>query len=83
MKRAPMTTVTQILSQVVHRPIVDKTGLTGRYDFTLHYSPERGEPNGFPSLFTALPEQLGLKLESQKGPVDFIVVDHAEKPTAN
>jgi uncharacterized protein (TIGR03435 family) len=90
-KSAPMATLTLILSQVVGRTVVDKTGLTGRYDFTLQYTPERarreGEaasnPDGLPSIFTALQEQLGLKLESQKGPVEFIVVDHAEKPSGN
>jgi uncharacterized protein (TIGR03435 family) len=92
-RSAPLATLTLILSQVVGRTVVDKTGLTGRYDFTLQYTPERvrrgaegeaaGNVDGLPSIFTALQEQLGLKLESQKGPVEFIVVDHAEKPLGN
>lgn len=73
--------------------IVDQTGLNGSYDFTLEYY--RGgpvgsgvlegrapDPNG-PSLQTVLREQLGLKLESRKGPVDMLVVDHIERPTGN
>jgi uncharacterized protein (TIGR03435 family) len=94
-KRAPMATLTLILSQEVGRKVVDKTGLSGRYDFTLEYSleragrggPEGAEPtpnsDGLPSVFTALQEQIGLKLESQKGPDEFIVVDHAEKLAEN
>jgi bla regulator protein BlaR1 len=94
-KSTPMSVLTLILSQTVGRPVVDKTGLGGRYDFSLEYAPERvgtgaaegREPapnsDSLPSIFTALQEQLGLKLESQRGPVEFIVVDHAENPSAN
>jgi uncharacterized protein (TIGR03435 family) len=75
------------------RPVIDKTGLTGYYDFTLRYMPEL--PPGFdksnfppemlarPSIFDALPDQLGLKLEAQKGPVTYYVIDHVEKPSTN
>lgn len=75
------------------RPVVDKTGLTGFYDFTLEFAPdlsglntvEGTAPPQFdgPTIFTALREQLGLKLESAKGPVEVFVIDHAEKPTEN
>jgi uncharacterized protein (TIGR03435 family) len=94
-KRAPISTLTLILSQQVGRTVVDKTGLSGRYEFTLEYGLERAgggrseerepapNPDGLPSVFTALQEQVGLKLESQKGPVEFIVVDHAEKLSGN
>jgi uncharacterized protein (TIGR03435 family) len=94
-KSAPMSTLTLILSQQLDRPVVDKTALNGRYDFTLEYARERvgrgapegrepaPNPDGLPSIFTAVQEQLGLKLEPQKGPVEFIVVDHAERPTEN
>jgi uncharacterized protein (TIGR03435 family) len=71
------------------RPIVDKTGLTGIYDFTLTYALDQNasanasaEPSA-PSIFTAVQEQLGLKLESGKGPVEVIVIDRAEKPSGN
>jgi uncharacterized protein (TIGR03435 family) len=94
-KRTPMATLTLILSQQEGRTVVDKTGLNGRYDFTLEYALEpsgRGrsegaEPapstDGLASVFTALQEQIGLKLDSQKGSVEFLVVDHAEKLSAN
>jgi uncharacterized protein (TIGR03435 family) len=86
----PMWVVTFLLTQEVGRSVIDKTGLTGHYDFELQWTPETvrrvESPDALPelpSLFTALREQLGLRLESAKGPVDVIVVDHAEKPDAN
>jgi uncharacterized protein (TIGR03435 family) len=58
------------------RPVLDKTGLEGAFDFTLDWTPE--------TIFTALEEQLGLKLESQKAPIEVLIVDHIEKiPTEN
>jgi uncharacterized protein (TIGR03435 family) len=69
---------------------VDHTGLTGRCEFELIFTPERAPgppgadtpaPSDAPSLFTALQEQLGLKLESTKGSVDVLVIDHVERPT--
>jgi uncharacterized protein (TIGR03435 family) len=69
------------------RPVIDRTGLTGRYDFTLSFGLDLPpESLGFvdrPSIFTALKEQLGLKLEPQKGPVEYYLIDHVEKPEAN
>ena len=79
------------------RQVIDKTGLTGKYDWTLKWTPTvgmamRGMDNGAketsgepdaPGLFTALEEQLGLKLEPQKAPVEVVVIDHVEPPTAN
>jgi bla regulator protein BlaR1 len=56
--------------------IEDKTGLTGNYDFTLHWTPGEGQP----ALFRSLQEQLGLRLEPQNGPAEFLVIDHVEKP---
>ena len=66
--------------------VVDKTGLTGTYDWTLNWSPDNGsgrkaENADAPSLFTALQEQLGLKLVKAKGPVEVVVIDRIEKPT--
>jgi uncharacterized protein (TIGR03435 family) len=111
-----MADLARMLSNQLGRPVIDQTGLKGKYDFTLDFTPEpgRGMPGGMPmpmpppgggggggpmtagsagenqerdsapSLFVALPEQLGLKLESRKGPVEFLVIDHAEKvPTEN
>lgn len=90
--RRPMSSLALILSQIVGRTVADKTGLGGRYNFTLEYAPERtgsgrdgaapADTDG-PSIFTALPQQLGLTLDAQKGQIEFIVVDHAETPSAN
>jgi len=72
------------LSFTLGRKIVNKTGLEGGYDFTLEYAPDGADASDTrPSIFTALEEQLGLKLEPARGPVDVIVVDHIERPTAN
>jgi len=66
------------------RPVIDQTGLTGLYSYTLDWA--NGTPaadSDAPSLLTAVQEQLGLKLESTKGSVEVLVIDHAEKPSAN
>ncbi len=84
----PISNLAANLSGQVHRFVVDKTGLTGKYDVTLQWSPDEirsadtPETAG-PSIFTAVEEQLGLKLEAVKGPADAIVVDHIEMPTEN
>jgi uncharacterized protein (TIGR03435 family) len=62
-------------------PVVDRTALTGNYVFELEFSVK--EDDGLPSLQTAIEEQLGLKLESIKAPIEVLVVDHIERPTAN
>ncbi|HXE08255.1 MAG TPA: TIGR03435 family protein [Acidobacteriaceae bacterium] len=66
------------------RDVIDRTGLPGKYDFKLKWTPE-GDPDdaGGVSLFTAIQEQLGLKLEPVKAPTDVVVIDHIEKPTEN
>ncbi|HEY2383923.1 MAG TPA: TIGR03435 family protein [Terriglobia bacterium] len=68
-------------------PVVDQTGLIGKYTFTLKWSPESGAPAGAdpsgPSLFTALQEQLGLRLQPIKTTIEILVIDHAEKPGEN
>lgn len=99
----PMSSLAQLLSQQLGSTVQDKTGLTGKYDFTLQWTPDRnGSPmfgapepgqqgpgaeaspdSSGPSIFTAMQEQLGLKLESQKGPVEVLVIDHVETPSAN
>jgi uncharacterized protein (TIGR03435 family) len=70
------------LSGTVGRVIFDKTGLTALYDIDLTWSPDN-EPDSGPSIFTALQEQLGLKLEPAKAPVDVVVIDHLERPSEN
>ena len=73
-----------ILSRPVGDPVVDKTGLTGNYDIKLSYAPANNPNSDLPDLFTALQEQLGLKLESQKVPVEALVIDHVDRiPTEN
>jgi uncharacterized protein (TIGR03435 family) len=92
----PMSQLAQSLSPQVGRIVLDKTELTGNYDFEMTYAPEgfAGPPpllNGAPppvdpnapTLFTALQEQLGLKLDSQRGPVDVVVIDSVEQPAAD
>jgi bla regulator protein blaR1 len=99
---APIDQMIPVLSRILERTVVDQTGLKGKFNLTLQWTPEPNQglqpppgslppgapqpppadPNG-PSIFTALQEQLGLKLESQKGPVDMIVIDSVEKPTEN
>ena len=74
----------QILSHPAGGPVVDKTGIAGNYDIKLSYAPANDSNSSLPSLFTALQEQLGLKLESQKVPVDYLIIDHVERtPTEN
>jgi uncharacterized protein (TIGR03435 family) len=74
---------------VIDRQVVDKTGLTGKYDFTIRFSPDNAATQespstaDAPSIFTALQEQLGLKLEPAKAPVDSLVIDHIERPSEN
>jgi uncharacterized protein (TIGR03435 family) len=79
------------------RPVVDQTGLTGKYDFTLDWTPDESQFGGRggqapppadnaevpPDLYTAIQQQLGLKLESTKAPVDVLVIDRVEKPSEN
>jgi uncharacterized protein (TIGR03435 family) len=79
--------LTGLLSEVLDRTVINKTGLTGAFDFHLEWAPQLTPPaqsdNEGPSIFTAVQEQLGLRLEAAKGPVDFLVIDHAEKPSDN
>jgi bla regulator protein blaR1 len=70
------------LSRRLGRPVLDQTGLTGNYDFMLQWRSEDQDSDA-PSIFRAVGEQLGLKLESQQLPVDVLAIDHAEKPAEN
>jgi uncharacterized protein (TIGR03435 family) len=83
-RNATTAFLAQKLTPLGGLPCVDRTGLTGNYDIGFEYNadPERDSP--LPSLFTALQESLGLRLESQKVPVDFLVIDHIDRqPTEN
>ncbi|MFZ0819125.1 MAG: TIGR03435 family protein [Candidatus Acidiferrales bacterium] len=98
---ATLAAFVSMLGNQLGRPVLDKTGLTAKYDISLQWTsddrpgqavpgaspdgmsaPLPADPSG-PSIFTAIQEQLGLKLESGKGPVEIIVIDHAEKPSGN
>lgn len=100
--KVTMMQLVNVLSDVLDRPVIDKTGFTGTFDVKLEFSPEGtsfgggfgggglalagGPPPGDdakPSIFTALQEQLGLRLESQKGPGEVLVIDRAEKASEN
>ena len=99
-RKIGMTQFATALSNMMGRPVIDKTGYTGIFDVHLEFAPEGIAPlggGGFgssslppegvesskPSIYSAIQQQLGLKLESQRGPVEILVIDHAEKPDAN
>ena len=93
-RNATMAEFTSLLQRaVLDRPVVDKTGLSGRYDFDLQWAPDETQFGGevpvasseapSPPLFSALQEQLGLRLTATRGPVEAMVVDKAERPSSN
>ena len=82
----PMASLADTLSGQVNRTVIDKTGLAGHYDLGLNWASDEindAQANAGPSIFTALQEQLGLKLQPAKGPVVTLVVDHVEMPSEN
>jgi len=99
MQGVSMFDFTHMLTMVLYRPVVDQTGLTGLWNFNLKWTPDESQFGGMspgkripppsddadapPPLFTALQEQLGLKLDSGKAQVPVLVLDHVEKPSAN
>ena len=86
-KKTTVSIFANVLSGVLGRKVSDKTGLQGNFDVDLHWTPdERADAHpddAGPSIFTAIQEQLGLRLESSKGPVEVLVIDHVEKPDPN
>jgi uncharacterized protein (TIGR03435 family) len=83
-----LPSLTGFLSETLDRTVINKTGLTGAFDFHLEWTPERfkaAQPDnpGGPSIFTAIQEQWGLKLVSARGPIEFLLIDRAEKPSEN
>ena len=86
-----MTELAGQLSSYLHREVIDRTGLTGQYAIKLSFAPvdltasptDGVAPDPAPSIFQALQDQAGLKLESTKGPVQVLVIDQCEKPTPN
>jgi uncharacterized protein (TIGR03435 family) len=75
----PMAGMVNLLANILDLPVQDQTGLKGRYDLTLEWTPDPSNP----SLFTAVQEQLGLKMEARKSAVEVLMVDHAERPSEN
>ena len=75
----PLGELVSLLSATVGRSVIDRTGLSGAHDMHLKWAPDL-DPNG-PSIFTALQEQLGLKLQSERGTIDALVIDSIERPT--
>jgi len=99
-RNATLAEVGSVLQgSILDKPVVDQTGLTGKYDFTLKFTPDAGQMAGFgggppappaaenpdapPDIFAAFQQQLGLKLDSTKAPADVLVIDHVEKPSPN
>jgi bla regulator protein blaR1 len=93
-----LTDLSGLLSLILDRPVLDKTGITGKFDIHLRFSPNElaarpqepppdtpdaaADPNG-PTVFTAIQEQLGLRLVPAKGPIDVLVIDRVERPSEN
>jgi uncharacterized protein (TIGR03435 family) len=92
-QRAPLEFLTETLSELLGRPVLDKTGLQGNFDFKLEWTPDAtqvhssdqpaSDDDNIPSLSGAVQQQLGLRLQSQKGPVEILIVERAEKPSEN
>jgi uncharacterized protein (TIGR03435 family) len=97
-RNATIAEVASVLQgNVLDKPVVDQTGLTEKYDFVLKFTPDPGQMNGLggppppaadsldapPDIFTAFQQQLGLKLDNTKAPVDVMVIDRVEKPSEN
>ncbi len=83
---APLTDLKFLLASETGRPVVDQTGLAGKYSFTLEYTPSSQSPSedsSKPTIFTALEEQLGLKLIPTKQPVEVVAIDLIEQPVEN
>lgn len=96
-KSAPLSLFVTPLSRLLRSPVLDETGLAGKYDFILHYDPGSAQmpfsspavakppeaESSEPSIFTALQEQLGLRMDSKKRQVDVIVIDSIQRPSPN
>jgi uncharacterized protein (TIGR03435 family) len=85
--RVPSATTKMLAGMLaisLRQPVVDKTGIAGDYEIKMSFAPEDASDATLPSIFTAVQEQLGLKLEAQKVPLEMLVVDNVERtPTEN
>jgi uncharacterized protein (TIGR03435 family) len=94
-QKITIETLASSLSRQLERVVVDRTGLSGVFDVNLDFAPQglpggplvtdasAADPSGPPSIFTAIQEQLGLKLEPTTGPLDVLIIDHVERPSEN
>jgi uncharacterized protein (TIGR03435 family) len=88
-KAVPMAQLARFLSNLLRGPVEDQTGLTGRYNFRVEWKPDPGTPPGpagpglYDPLLFAIREQLGIKIESRKVPVEIFTVKHLERPSEN
>jgi uncharacterized protein (TIGR03435 family) len=90
-KALTMSHFAWVLSRTMNVPVVDGTGLAGAFNLTLQWSPDADKPlkpgetgaDTGPSIYTAIQQQLGLRLQARKTPIEVVVIDHAEKPTEN
>ncbi len=93
-----MSRLADTLASRLGRPVVDSTGIKGVFDLELKWTPDESQPRGpkesmeplpvddgagGPTIYTALQEQLGLKLEARKGTAEILIIDHIEKPSEN
>ncbi len=81
-----MAALASMLTGMVRRPVIDHTGMTGYFTYEMEYEPmgsdsPGGVPSTLPSIFTALQEQLGLRLDASRAPVDVLVIDRIDRPT--
>jgi uncharacterized protein (TIGR03435 family) len=84
--KSPMSSLVRVLSSAADRPVLDQTGLTGSYDYKIEFARDPAAAvaeSSAASLFTAVQEQLGLKLEPRKASIETLVIDHAERPSDN
>ena len=87
-KKTDMASLAEVLERRLDRPVVNRTGLEGGFNFTLHWSPVSARVDDDSdaedvSIFTAVAEQLGLRLRGAKAPVEVLVIDHVDRPSAN
>jgi uncharacterized protein (TIGR03435 family) len=92
-KKASMSDLAGTLTSLLGQPVMDQTGIKGAFDFELHWTPDESQPRlpegapppetSGPSIFTAVQEQLGLRLQSSKGPTEVIIIDSIMKPSEN
>jgi uncharacterized protein (TIGR03435 family) len=82
-QRANMSSLIERLSSRLRTPVLDRTGIKGDFNFKLEFAYDDTQPDSGPSLLSAIQDQLGLKLEAARGPIETLVVDHAERPSEN